>query len=138
MDIKVGDEVRVTEPGHRRHGNGSPEGGWVGHVTKTGRKYATAEYVVTWDDYRGERQSGTKVIEFSMETGSERHSVSSFKASVSTIEQAELKIRQNKARDTLFKAGISVSGTWDRLALEQWEALAELAATFPEYDRSRL
>jgi hypothetical protein len=138
MDIKTGDEVRITLPRHHRHGASSPEGGYVGRVVKTGRKYATAEYEVTYTDYSGKPRSDTKSLEFSMETGAERDSSSSFRARVQTPEQAKAKVRQDKAREVLFKAGISVSGDWSRLTLEQWETLAAVAATLPEYDRSHL
>jgi hypothetical protein len=137
MDIKVGDEVHIILPRQRRRGS-SPEGRHVGHVTKAGRKYATAEYVVTSTDYSGSLRNDTRTVEFSMETGAERNPRSSFTARVQTPEQAEREDRQNKARDTLLKAGLSVQGSWTRLTIEQWEALAEVAASLPEYDRSRL
>lgn len=138
MDIKVGDEVRINLPRHRRHGDNSPEGGYVGRVIRTGRKYATAEYVVSYTDYSSKLRSDTRTVEFSMETGAERNSPSSFTARVRTPEQVEQEMRQSKAREVVSKAGLSVSGSWTRLTIEQWEALAELAATLPEYDRSRL
>lgn len=127
MDIKVGDEVRVIRPSARYHGAGSPEGGWPGRVTKTGRKYATAEYATA-------TRSGT--VEFDMATGIERGSANStYAVRVKTPAQVEREARKDKARESLFKAGISVSGPHERLTLEQWEALAEVAAALPEYER---
>lgn len=127
MDIKVGDEVRIVRPGARYHGAGSPEGGWPGRVTRAARKYATAEY---------DAGRGTETIEFDMGTGTERGSVNStYAARVRTPGEMERLARQDRARKTLFKAGVSVAGDWSRLTLEQWEALAEVAATLPEYDR---
>lgn len=135
MDIKTGDEVRVTEGGGRR--GSSPPGGWAGRVTRTGRKYAAAEYEVTWVGHSGRPERSTRTIEFSMETGIERNSVSNFAGHVRTPGQVAEQARRDAARDTLFKAGISVNGLFERLSVEQWEALAAVAATFPEYDRSR-
>lgn len=129
MDIKVGDEVRVVRPSARFHAAGSPEGGWPGRVTRAARKYAVAEY-----DAGGH----ARTIEFDMATGIERGSANStYAARVRTPEEMERQARQRKARDILFRAGVSVDGFHERLALDQWEALAAVAATLPEYDRSR-
>ena len=119
-EIREGDEVRIFE--HR-----APEGGWAGKVTKVARKYATVEY----------EQATT---EFDMGTGIERGykgNNSTYATRVKTLAEVALDQRRSTASQTLFRAGVSVNYP-HRLSLEQLEALAEVAGTFPELDRGRL
>ena len=72
-----------------------------------------------------------------METGKERNSSSSFTARVKTLSRQSKENRQNRARENCSRYRPQRLGNWSSLTLEQWEALAAVAATLPEYDRSR-
>ena len=129
-DIKEGDEVRVFL-WHRT----DPEGGHRATITKTGRKYATA----SWEVPHGIGKTVPQSIEFDMETGAERNGRTrgSGGSYVRTLEQVALDERRRAAEKALFTAGISINYP-ARFALEQVEALAEVAKTLPALDRGRL
>lgn len=138
MDIRTGDEVRVFLYNFYKR---DPEGGHRAAVIKVGRKYGTAEY----DNPRygmgiGSAAPAKCTIEFDLETGKERNGreVGTGGSRVLTLEDAVLKERREAADATLFRAGISFySNAGYKLTVEQLEALAAVAADFPEYDRSR-
>ena len=103
-DIKVGDEVRVF-PG-RRHSR-TPEGGYPAVVTRTGHKYATATYTVTYESL-GEQRQSEQAVEFDMATGYERGSVGNYADRVMSPAMVEADLRQRAARAVLRDAGFEV------------------------------
>jgi len=134
MNLKIGDEVLIL---CRMRYPESPEENYRGAVTKVGRKYATVTYEKTRRDWRGNEVRDHCTIEFDMETGNERGSTSHYGSYVRTFEQFELDQRRKAAEKILFTAGVSIDYS-QRVTLEQIEALAEVASTFPALDRGRL
>jgi hypothetical protein len=134
MDIKTGDEIRVFIHRYRRDDD------YRAMVTKVGRKYGTAVYESVRSDHRGDEVRVECSIEFDLETGKERNGreVGAGGSRVLTLEEVALKERREAAGATLLRAGISFySNAGYNLTVEQMEALAAVAADFPEYDRSR-
>jgi hypothetical protein len=117
-DYKVGDEVRVFGTGHFRHER------WTGHVIRTSRKYAWAEFEQTWTDSAGTEQRRQLEISFDMETGQQR-GLNEFY--VKTPEQVEREERKAAAIMALEAAGIEMT-PWRKahITLEEAEALAEV------------
>jgi hypothetical protein len=122
-DYKVGDEVRVFL--RNRYVTG-PDGGFVGTVTKVGRRYATATYERTSTDYRGERTI-TVPVEFDMETGHEKGDSYGNGLRVKTPEQLLLDERRDAALAVIKAAGIEFRpGREHGVTTAQIEALAEV------------
>ena len=123
--IQVGQEVRILP--QRRHSR-VPDGGYVGTVTKIGRRYATAAYAVTTVEF-GEERRYERTVEFDMDTGIERGGSRWDGDRVLTPEQIEAEARQKAAEAVLTAHRIDLR-PGHGLTGEQVEALAELVKTF--------
>jgi len=119
---KVRDEVRVFM---RNRYVDEPEGGFVGEVTKVGRRYATAVYERASTNWRHEPETRTVAVEFDMDTGYERGDHNGNGLRVMTPEQ--LMLDQRRAAAALEAAGVEIQISRERfVTLEQIEALAEV------------
>lgn len=125
--IKVGDEVRVLQRGHRC-GRDVPEDGYIGTVTKVARKYATATFTQTWTSHAGIGGPGSceREIRFDMETGTEVPYVEGWY--VRTPGQLDRERRRAAALAVIKDAGLEFRLGYgeQRRTLEQLEALADL------------
>ncbi|MEV4575917.1 hypothetical protein AB0K16_21995 [Nonomuraea jabiensis] len=108
---EVGQEVRVFS--HMGQRFNQPEGGWVGKVTKVGRKIVTVAFS------NGEEQ-------FRIEDGRRNHKDYPHWYSVKTLEEAEDDRRRSNAINTLDKYHVNIEWTWRvDWTVEELEALAD-------------
>lgn len=124
--FSIDQEVRILSA-NRYHP--SPDGGWVGKVTKRGRRYATATYTKEVSNWRGELETYERVIEFDMDTGIERGGTRYNSDRVCTPEQLEQEARHDVAMATLKDAGLEMR-TGRTLSLGLAEAVAAVIETF--------
>jgi hypothetical protein len=113
-DLRVGDEVRVFDVNGRRMGQ--PEGGWPGTVTRVGRTLMDVSYNNRTETFR--RDSGA------------RHNDGYGHRRVKTLEQVAQDARRAEAVEALSKHGVELRWGF-KLTIEQLEALAEVARSFP-------
>lgn len=114
--LKVGDEVRVFDVNGNRLGQ--PEGGWVGTVTKVGRKLVTIQ---TGDGYNGEKQ-----YRLEDQMANDNYGHRRFK----TLEQAAQDERRAEAMDVLRNAGINFGYRAIPFTVDQLEELAALVQSW--------
>jgi hypothetical protein len=129
-DVKMDDEVRIVVRNHYRK---MPEGGYVGKVTKVGRKYATAAYTVMTKDWHDKLVGSERTIEFDMETGRERGNPGNYAAEVITPAEAERRARHATALSVLQERKVRLE-SGHGMSLEQIEALAALVESFPRVE----
>lgn len=110
----VDQEVRVFASPDARYSS-QPEGGWAGTVTKVGPTYVYVRHLPN-----GNPQA------YDLKTGHCRDR----DLFIKTLEEAALDDRHAVANQTLHDHGVRLH--WNhQLTLEQLEALAEVARTFP-------
>lgn len=126
--LQKGDEVRVFS--RSRYQQRAPEGGWIGSVTRVGRKYATAEYETQDGQGDGVRTS-RRTIEFDLASGNERGDRTQNGKCVRTPEQVEDGKRRADALDALKAWDIEFRlGRHHDVTTEQLEQLAAVVRTW--------
>jgi hypothetical protein len=122
MTVKVGDEVRVFSVNGKRAGQ--PEGGWVGEVTRVGRKLIDIKYPGAY------AHSGVETFRLDGQKTNDEYAHESFQ----TMEQFAQSERKSTAQAALRDAGLELeTRARSRLTLEQLEALAEVVTTHPAF-----
>jgi hypothetical protein len=122
MKFNVGDTVRV-KPSSRSRYDTHTDDGYPGRVTNVARKYATAEYAITYDRPNGP-YTRTRTIDFDMSTGRERGN-DNYPVYVYTPDDLDRRNRRNAAIQALKDHHIDIAmGYSGRFTLERLEDLA--------------
>jgi hypothetical protein len=122
-DYSAGDEVRVFYWSGRRARQ--YPAGFPGKVTKTGKKYGTAEFDEPWPAPDNPQRTRPCEVRFDLETGFQ--SPDSLGLRVRTTEGLDRDERRREALWRIKGAGIEFSFGRERsLTLEQVESLAEV------------
>lgn len=116
--MEVGQEVRVLDVNGAR--SGMPKGGWVGVVTKVGRKLFTVDYPdAGWVHYN------VRGIIFRLEDLHWNNKDFGYQKWVVTLERAALNERTSKAAEALDNHGLEIKRTC-KLTIEQLEAVVRV------------
>lgn len=115
--MKVGDEVRVFNINGSRMGH--PSGGWVGVVTKVGRKLFTVDYPgARWNSYK---ERGDV---FRLDTMRLNSKEWGYRTWVRTVDEVKAAERRSKVAQELKERGLEVSQT-STLDITLLEGVAE-------------